>query len=332
MNENIVVLGSGADWCGYITKDFEKNKNSKVINSEFPSSTNRIINFFIRMHFSPKINKLINLPLKRLWFKYFAKNMNIDKKKKIIIIIYDRNRLANNEQFLIYLKKYYSNCKLIYIFTNIVKISGACDNDFINKLNYYYDLVYAFDPSDSPKYNFKYNPLLYSKCSIKDIDYKKGQVFYVGRAKDRYDMLMKVYEKLEDYNINKKFYIVGVPEDKQKHKESIIYNKLIPYQECLKNILESDCLLDVIQGESEGFTIKVCEAIFYDKLLITTNKNIKKMPFYDERYIRVIESASDIDIDFFKNAGNVHYKKEGKEYFSVDKFLENLKQDLEEIE
>ena len=37
---------------------------------------------------------------------------------------------------------------------------------------------------------------------------------------------------------------------------------------CLENIKASNCLLDIIQGDSSGYTIKVCEAIFYNKLLI----------------------------------------------------------------
>ena len=200
------------------------------------------------------------------------------------------------------------------------------EKKYLDKLNDWYDVVYAFDLEDSKKYNFKYFPLIYS---YNHIDVKeKNQVFYVGKAKDRYNMLMNCYDKLEELGINRKFYIVDVPEENQKHKDEIQYNKFLTYNECLKNIQESSCLIDIIQGESTGFTIKTCEAVYYDKLLITTNQNVKNAPFYDERYILVINSAEDITKEFFEKAGQVKYSDEGKAYFSVDTFLNKLYKDL----
>ena len=43
----------------------------------------------------------------------------------------------------------------------------------------------------------------------------------------------------------------------------------------------------------------------------------------------VINSAEDITKDFFNNAQNVKYSKEGKEYFSVDNYLKKLYKDLD---
>lgn len=328
MENKIVILGNGNDWCDAILKDFDKIENARVINKRFPCMTNRIIKLFLRIHFSEKINKQINLPFKKIWFKRFTKYICDDKNCNLILIIYDRNILANNELFLKYIRKKYTNCKLIYMFTNIVKISGASNNKFVEKLNDYFDIVYAFDPSDAQKHNFKYFPLLYSLNNV-DMD-KSGkiQVFYVGRAKDRYQMLINVYERLKKLNINNKFYISDVPYEQQKYKEEIKYNTLIPYKECLKYIKSCDCILDIIQGESEGFTIKVCEAVYYDKLLITTNKNVKNAPFYNEKFIKIIENAEDISKDFFKKNEKIIYSKEGKEFFSIERFIHTLYKDL----
>lgn len=327
MQEKIVFLGNGQEWCEKSLSDFKEFKNVKVINYKYLCNLNKFLNFFAKIHFSYKVNSIINLPFKSLWFKKIINEINEKKEEDIIIIIYDRSLFANNIKFIKYLRKNFSRCKLVYMFTNIVKISGASDNDFVSKLNEMYDLVYAFDPVDAKKYNFCYSPLIYSYNKI-DVE-SKNQVFYVGRAKDRYQMLINVYERIEELNINSKFYISDVSTEKQKYKNKIEYNKYISYNECLKNIQESTCLLDIIQGDSEGFTIKTCEAIYYDKLLITTNKNVKNAPFYDERYILVIESANDINKDFFKNSGRAKYSKEGKEFFSVNTYLKRLYKDLQ---
>ena len=191
----------------------------------------------------------------------------------------------------------------------------------------YYDVVYAFDPSDAPKYNFHYHPLLYSKVADEKPVKEKKQVFYVGKAKDRYQMLVNVYERLEKLNVHKNFYIFGVEDDKQVYNDKIKYNNYIPYSECIKNIKESNCLLDIIQGESEGFTIKVCEAVMYDKLLITTNTKVVDAPFYNPDYILVIRDENDITKEFFDNK-KVAYSKEGKEVFSVETFVKHIYKDL----
>ena len=326
MKEKIIILGNGQDWCEKSLADVKKMKNVELINSKFLYNFNKFFELLIRIHFSYKLNKIVNLPFKSIWFKSITKDIDKMSNENTIFVIYDRNILANNTKFLKYLRNKYKNCKLVYMFTNIANISGASDNNFVLKLNEYYDIVYAFDPEDAKKYNFKYSPLLYSANPINEQE--KNKVFYVGRAKDRYEMLINTYEKLKQLNIDRDFYIYGVTDKEQKYTDEIKYNKYISYEECLKNIQQSSCLIDIIQGNSTGFTIKTCEAIYYDKLLITTNQNVKNTPFYDERYILVINSAEDITEDFFKNVGNVKYSEKGKKYFSIDRYLTNLYKDL----
>ena len=326
MKEEIIIFGNGQDWCEKSLTDFKKYKNITIINDKYLCKLNSFFLFFAKIHFSYKLNKKIKLPFKSIWFKKIIKGINKNSDENIIFIIYDRNLMANNEKFIKKIRKEFPKCKLVYMFTNIVNISGARDNDFVEKLNKFYDVVYAFDPVDGKKYNFKYSPLIYSYNKLNVSSEEK--VFYVGRAKDRYEMLLKSYEKLKQIGINRKFYISDVKSEARKYEEEIEYNRYISYDECLKNIQESTCLLDIIQGNSTGFTIKTCEAVFYDKLLITTNKNVINAPFYNKKYILIIESANDINIDFFKNAGKVKYSKKGKEYFSVETYLKKLYQDL----
>lgn len=137
-------------------------------------------------------------------------------------------------------------------------------------------------------------------------------------------MLVSIYEKLKSMGISRKFYIFNVDEHEQKYKDEIIYNRLITYKDVIKNVKESDCVLDIIQGESSSFTLKVCEAVYYDKLLITTNHNVKTTSFYNCDFIKVIDSADEIDKNFFENIKNVKYSKQGKEYFSVESYLKRI--------
>lgn len=329
MERKIVILGNATDWCQKSLNDINKYDNIKLLNSNYLCDLNKIQQFLIKIQFSYKLNHIFNVPLKRIWFKKVRKNISLDKNDNLLIIVYDRSFLSQNEKFIKYLRNYYKDCKIVYLFTNIVKYSGAKEYNFVEKLNKVYDLVYAFDYEDAKKYNFKYNPLIYSENEIKD-NKKNVDVFYVGKAKDRYDMLIKCFEKINKIKLKAEFYIFGINEKKQKYNDQIKYNQYIPYVECLENIKASNCLLDIIQGDSSGYTIKVCEAIFYNKLLITTNKNIKNAPFYNPKYILIIENENDIKREFFDSKDDVKYTESDRKYFLLNTFLMKINNDLKE--
>ena len=128
MKNKIVVLGNGQDWCEKSLTDLRKMENTKIINSKYLCDFNKILSFIIKIHFSYKLNKIINLPFKSIWVNSVLKNIDEKNSENIIFIIYDRSFLSNNEKFLKKLRKKYINCKLVYMFTNIVNISGANDN------------------------------------------------------------------------------------------------------------------------------------------------------------------------------------------------------------
>ena len=136
MNNKIIVLGNSTEWCKVSLNDLKNIDNTLFINDEFPIAKNKKIkNYLAKIHFSRKINNKIRLPFKRIWYKGFLKYIFGDCRSDVILIIYDRNKLANYPGFLNYLKKRIKNLKLIYLFTNIVKYSGAQENNFVNYLN-----------------------------------------------------------------------------------------------------------------------------------------------------------------------------------------------------
>ncbi len=322
--KSFVVLGNSTDWCRFSLGDMKYVENAKVLNYTYPCPPKGFLTCLIRLHYSPRFKGII--PLKSIWYSYFCRHICSDRNCELCLVIYDRNKIANEVPFLLYLRRYFKNIKLVYMFTNVVRISGANEHDFIGSLSHYYDVIYAFDPSDAIKYSFKYSPLIYSKN--RNVNIVKNGVFYVGRAKDRFAMLISVFNRLKELGIDRRFFVFNVPDDKQVHTDEIIYNQLIPYDKVLNYIEGADCLLDVIQGDSEGMTIKVCEAVFYDKLLITTNKKIKELSFYSPDKILVIDKPDDINLSFFDNRKKIKYSKKDRDYFSVRGFISRLNRDL----
>ena len=328
--KKIFILGNGVDWCAISLHKIQEKKNIFLINEKMPLVNNQKI---ARIHFSKKMNNIVDVPFKYVWFinvkNYIIKNSNTED--DIVLLVYDWNVFGGEKQFVHYLRRKIKNIRIVYIFTNIVKGSYAFQRKYVDKLNDWYDVVFAFDPVDASKYGFAYSPLIYDA----DDDYdrekeesKENKVFYVGQAKDRLNGLLSCFEKIKSLGVKCDFYIANVEESKKKYQDEIIYNKFITYNEAVDCIMKSTCLVDVVQGDSAGLTIKTCEAVCYDKKLLTTNRHVAEYPFYDPRYIRIVESVDDIDMSFFENNREVHYSEEGKKYFSLDMFLERLESEL----
>lgn len=319
-----IILGNGNDWCELSFYGIENRNDIVFFNSKLPLDMNKISSKLARYYFSNTLNKRVKLPFKKLWYKKFYNNLGLDSNSEQVLIIYDKNMLAYNWDFLSRVKSVYPKIKLVYAFTNVVKFSGAILNDCVEKLNDYYDVVLAFDPIDSKKYNFDYSPLV---CNT-NLKYCHGeikqQVFYVGTAKDRLHELKAVCRRLDELGISYDFNITEVPEDEIDNSLNITYNKRKSYLDVLDHISSSGCILDVIQGESSGLTLKTCEAVCYDKKLITTNKHIVEYPFYKKEYVLIIETANDITSDFLRNYEDVHYSTEDKAIFSTDAFLSRI--------
>ncbi len=326
--KNVVILGNGTDWCEKSLMGLKNNPNVFVINDKIIIAGN-IFKKLVNAHYSHRINQRINLPFKFIWYSKFNAYINNHRRLtgNTIIVFYDRNRFAYDNKFLLYLRKKYSGIKLAYIFTNIVKYTAATELGYLDKLNDWYDVVYAFDPEDAKRYGFSYSPLIYDADPSYDRKVKESKenvVFYVGQAKDRLPGLLSCFEKLRQLGIKTDFHIAKVQETDIKYEDEIIYNKFMTYDECVDSIQKATCLIDVIQGESAGLTIKTCEAVCYDKKLITTNKHVMEYPFYDPRYIRIVESPDDIDEAFFNENRDVHYSQAGKNVFSAASFLARL--------
>lgn len=316
--KKILIMGNGTSWLNYSLADI--SSFSKIINKDIILNRKNEVSVLKKILFSYKLDKLIPKFVQRKVINRYLKKNEVVLTEGLILIFYDRNTLANKGWYLKEIKKR-NKIKLVYMFTNIVNKSGAYEHNFVMSLNKYYDKVYAFDKEDSKKYEFDYHDLLYSNCLKSSANQNiEPCVFYIGKAKDRYEKIIKVYEFLKRQGIKCNFHIVGVSKNDQKYSNEIVYNEIMDYRDVLEEISRSTHILDVIQENSTGITIKTCEAVTYNKKLLTTNQYIKNEPFFDDDFIQVFEECKDIDIQFFKN----EHINECNSYFSPIHFLKEL--------
>lgn len=121
------------------------------------------------------------------------------------------------------------------------------------------------------------------------------------------------------------FTIVGVPEDKRKYKDVIKY-KPVSYDEAIKGMENAKCIVDIIQGNSTGLTIKNCEALAFDRKLITSNHNVREVEFYHPENICVY--TPEMSIKKFLDTPFVAYSEIEKSYFSPKRLFDKIERIL----
>ncbi len=294
-----IVLSAGQEWNTFSWANALNCKN--IIFFE-----NILSNFWAKKFWYRKFFRSKFL-LKNIWLRFLKRKLGIDKKDNTCLLIYDWAPITMSRDIIHLLRKEYPAMKIVYIFTNFTKVSGAKTYGLLDNLKRDFDLVFAFDPLDAEKYGFEYSRLIYEpmvdKSNSDTIEY---DLFYVGQAKDRYSKLIEIFKDAVSHGLRCKFFITGVSEkDRYEHPE-IVYNQPLPYSEVLNYINKSKCLVDAIQSESSGMTIKTAEAVVLGRKLITTNECVKDESYYRPSNILVYDGNNDlkkfIDAEFIPYA------------------------------
>ena len=304
-----------------LMNDLISFSNVKIIykNKVFNS---KILSKLFNIHMSLKLNRLMKLPLKKLWFKSLI-DKDISKNDTIAITFtagwFDKELFS-------WLRKKYPNSKQILFLRDTVNLFEKAIPSFIGqRLNNEFDLVISSNPDDCSKYGFKYSPVFISKFEEdKLVKNSKSDFVFIAEAKDRLQLLHKLYEKFTMFGFKCDFYITSVKDKDRKYSDGIEYaEKHLKYKDYLDREVASNCIVELIKGDTQGGTLRSWEAVYYNKKLITNWKGIKSFQFYDERYMMYFEDVEDIDMNFFKENLDVeyHYKGENSPVNLID-FLE----------
>ena len=130
---------------------------------------------------------------------------------------------------------------------------------------------------------------------------------------------------LDDKNIKRLFYLACFESDLFNY---IPIRKKLLYKDTIEKMLTCNCILDIVDsGSSGGVSLRFFEAVVYNKKLLTNNKNIVKMPFYNPNYMKIFEKYDDIDLDWLKNNENVDYGYNGE--FEAIEFIKRIDKEIE---
>lgn len=95
--------------------------------------------------------------------------------------------------------------------------------------------------------------------------------------------------KLDTYGITHKFILVmNKMHNCEIDKNIIPIRDEIPYRDLIINVLESNCVLDLVQENQGGITWRPLEAMFYKKKLVTSFKKIANYDFYCQENVFIL--------------------------------------------
>ena len=183
-----------------------------------------------------------------------------------------------------------------------------------------FDHVCSFDPDDCKKYGLIYFTEPFSRqinCSNEGFIY---DLFFTGCEKGRGKLLKEIATGVTEHGLTASFLVQSIHDE--YIVEGIKKTLHIPYNETLRYLIKSKCLLELVSEGQSGCSYRYYEAVVYNKKLISNCKNIVNMPHYDPRYMKLIESAEDIDYDWLKKDEPVDYHYSNA--FSVRNFVNTI--------
>ena len=292
----------------------DENQFERFYNENINSYGVDVLNYRVFRNTSSDKNKLNKL------FEYLIKLIFPFSKNKYknydTIIIFDDEKLVP----LMYRLKGKST-KLILWNWNIISLKKAnIENMFKNKCQ-----LWTFDKTDADKYGWKYNEQFYFKPATEMVDThnNKQTAFCACVDKGRYIVMKEIYNELLEANILCDFFCVKENNKKYEKTDSFLVDKSLPYMIFLEHVKNSDIIVDIVQEGQNGITVRVLEALFYNKKLITNNKSIVNMPFYNS-YIYVYGYDNNISFSEFLQLRGCKYDEETKKRYTFESWLANF--------
>ena len=209
---------------------------------------------------------------------------------------------------------FYNKASTLYGINGNVGIDSLPDRDVMLP----FDKIYTYDPDEAEAFGFEYY------TAISDVSRRvssmqsvpESDVFYCGSIRHewkggRFDAVDKVYQHLTANHVRCDFHLVFSKHLTLPDREYAGTQRL-SYLETIKHTLASRAILEIVVDGQFGVTERFYNALMYNKKFITNNRSVRNHPYYDERFMKVFEDPSEIDIEWLLNDEPVNYHYDGK--------------------
>lgn len=147
-----------------------------------------------------------------------------------------------------------------------------------------FDRIYTFDPSDLKTYKNEHF-LSLTNCWFPDekrVSDVNQDVFYVGvGTPERIENVGNLSEFTHENGISLHAVLTVAPHVKEKSEKGVsLSHSGMSYDENMRNVKQSNVLLDMKLPHHDGLSFRFFEALYYGKKIITNNPSALKYDFY----------------------------------------------------
>lgn len=284
----IIVQTSPNDWA------FNEWKNNDIPSYICFRNMNKVLRGIRRIWFQ------LHLPFSFIWLSPL---WQIEIKNADMVIVHMSSLTMSLPK---YINSLNPNAKVIAWYWNSVckktlprNVKGKCE-------------LWSFDPEDCRMYNMFFNHQYYFKSLVKEPQKAEWDIFFCGSDSGRGEKLTHLYNEFVKFGLNVNFKIVypkyeGIP--------SSIKSKPLDYKDIAEFNSKSKAILEIHRPGQAGATVRLMEALFYKKKIITNNPYVKNEPFYNEKNIFLLGEQPLASLKEFVNSDYDH---------SVDKFIDEF--------
>lgn len=159
---------------------------------------------------------------------------------------------------------------------------------------------YTFDPQNAKESNITFYHYFYPYLDIamaiknKCDDYPVEQdVFFLGMDDGRFTFIKQLASTFKSSSVRAQLLVVKSKHQKYaKGDQEWILQDRMDYGESVMRILKSRAILDIAIPNQSGITLRPMEAAFLGKKLITSNRDIVRYPFYNDKQVYIIQDES----------------------------------------
>lgn len=277
----------------------ESVNNATLIHSKYTFDKG-ILKFLYKLHHSRKINRVVNLPLKKVWDRFSPLlKMSFDEQDEFYVVFIEWAALQYTHEEL---KRLSANKNVHLCLLLFNPMEGMMVGDSPFKKMYQevaFEKYYAvFDERDIDREGFQRLTAIYSRLAEDKLqtDMEESDYFYIGMAKDRQRKIQDMYCKIVEAGKKADFTIV-CPDPSIERVEGIQYlDDFLDYDVYLQHVYKTKCIVELLQGMQHGMTLRTFEAIVYGKHLLTNNDVIENVPYYSPQYMHYVAEIEDINI------------------------------------
>lgn len=286
-----------------------------------PKKVSGVLTAVKRIHTSWTINKHIPLPLRKKWFEKINITPLHGAENIVVIVDIALKGIEKTQLEALFLQE---NVKVILVMINSYEASSVGMLEIKKDIKALrWDRVLTFDPVDARKNGWDYLGCCYYSMPCRDtiIDTygapEQCDAYFVGGIKgNRERLIMSVFEKLHNGGANARFELmVSGTKRLEKHRYDDVIHYMAgvwtPYQQVLHGVLGANVIIEILQQGQHGPSLRYYEAVCLNRKLITNNAFADKLPYYDSRYVKIIRTADDIDLEWVMSHDEVDYGYDG---------------------